>query len=189
MSLYKIVPWSNDLDLSEFYKEAEQRGFVNNSSQHMIADCFRNEREWQTWILYYKEKPVGSVVAHSFDDVMGPNSYRIAARTCVFTDKISGPYGTALRTISVITEHQNPTAQFLIPACIDWCAKGSNLYITTNESSVGTQRKVHNIFGPTLEKLGVMKRIKDVYYRGTEQTVWQLFPDRFYQELNKFPRW
>jgi hypothetical protein len=189
MSLFKVIPWTPDLELGEFYKNAAARGFENNSSQKAMVDCFKKERESRVWILYYNSKPVGSVAAHSFDDVMGPNSYRIAARTCVFTDKLDGTYGTALRTISVITEHQNPTAQFLIPACIDWCPTGSSLYITSNENSVGSQKRVHNIFGPALEKTGVMKRIKDVHYRGTMQTVWQIFPDRFYEQLNRFGRW
>jgi hypothetical protein len=187
--MFKIVPWSEDLDLDWFYQEAAKRGFSNNFSQKTLVDCFKQEREKQVWILYHQDLPIGSVAAHSFDDVMGPNSYRIAARTCVFTDKITGPYGNALRTPSVITKHQNPTSQFLIPTCIDWCPPGSNLYITSNNSSVGTQRRVHNIFGPLLEKQGVMKKIKDLYYRGLEQTVWQFFPDRFSLEISKYPRW
>lgn len=187
--MFKVIPWSEELELDEFYKDADRRGFKNNSSQKALVDCFKNEREKQVWILYFNDEPVGSVAAHSFDDVMGPNSYRIAARTCVFTDKLSGAYGSALRTISVITKHQNPTAQFLIPTCIEWAPKGSNLYITSNESLVGTQRRVHNIFGPALERQGTMKRVKEVFYRGTEQTVWQLFPDKFLAELSKYPRW
>mgnify|MGYP003347030518 CR=1 FL=1 len=31
--MYKIVPWTADLDLSEFYAEAEARGFANNANQ------------------------------------------------------------------------------------------------------------------------------------------------------------
>jgi len=187
--MYKIVPWSIDLDLKEFYKNAENKKFVNNSSKEKLVDCFNNEREKQVWILYHDDEPIGSVAAHSFDDVMGPNTYRIAARTCVFTDKIKSTYGNGLRTYKVITENQNPTAQFLIPVCIEWAPKGSRLFITSNESTVGTQRRVHNIFGPLMENQGMMKRIKTVFYRGHEQTIWELFPDRFYEVLNKYPRW
>jgi hypothetical protein len=28
-----------------------------------------------------------------------------------------------------------------------------------------------------------------VFYRGTNQTVWEIFPDKFFEELNKHPRW
>lgn len=187
--MFKIIPWSKTLDLKQFYESAARRGFNNNSNQAVLVDCFNNEKEYQVWILYYNDRPVGSVAAHSFDDVMGANTYRIAARTCVFTDMLVGPYATALRTKSVITENQNPTAQFLIPACIEWAPSGSRLFITSNESTVGTQRKVHNIFGPLMEKCGMMKRIKEVEYRGHTQTVWELFPDKFYEVLNNYPRW
>ncbi len=187
--MFKVIPWSPDLDLTDFYAEASARGFENNSTEKMLVGSFKNEREKQVWLLYFNDNPIGSVAAHSFDEVMGPNSYRIAARTCVFTDKITGVYGNALRTKSVITENQNPTAQFLIPTCIEWAPKDSKLFITSNESPVGTQRRVHNIFGPLMEKCGMMKRIKDVEYRGHVQTVWELFPDKFYEVLNKYPRW
>lgn len=189
MSFFKLIPYSENLYLDEFYTSAKIRGFANNSSKETMINCFDKERLKQVWILYYKEEPIGSVGAHSFDDIMGENSFRIAARTCIFTDKLDGPYGIALRTKSVITEHQNPTAQFLIPACIDWAPKNARLYITSNESKIGTQRRVHNIFCPLLEKQGVMKKIKDVFYRGLIQTVWNFDQHIFYQQLNSKPRW
>jgi len=184
--MYKIIPWSEELDLSSFYTEAEKRGFKNNSSRKMLIDSFKKEKDWAVWILYYNNSPVGSVAAHSFDDVMGVNSYRIAARTCVFSDKL--PL-SSLRTRNQIVTHQHVTSQFLIPICIEWAPKGSRLYITSNESEVGTQKLVHRIFAPAMEASGQMKRIKDVFYRGTQQTVWEIFPDKFYQELNKGIRW
>lgn len=183
--MFKIIPWSEKLDLAEFYAAAARKGFNNNASQQMLVDSLAKEKEWCVWILYYNNKAIGSVGAHSFPE-MGENSYRIAVRTCVFSDML--PIDT-LRTRNQIITHQHVTSQFLIPACIDWAPKGSRLYITSNESSVGTQRLVHRIFGPAMEATGQMKRITDIFYRGTEQTVWELFPDRFYEVLNKNPRW
>ena len=183
--MYKIIPWSEDLDLTDFYRLAQSKGFVNNASQQMLVDCFRKEKEWQVWILYYNDVAVGSVAAHSFPE-MGEDAYRIAARTCVFTNLL--PTNT-LRTKNQIVTHQHATSQFLIPACINWAPKSSRLFITSNENEVGTQRLVHRIFGPAIEATGQMKKIKDIFYRGTNQTVWQLFPDKFYEELNKYPRW
>ncbi len=183
--MYKMVQWSKDLDLTEFYNDAERRGFVNNASQKMLVDSLAKEREWCVWILYYNNTAVGSVGAHSFPE-MGENAYRIAVRTCIFTDKL--PL-TTLRTRNQIVTHQHATSQFLIPSCIDWAPSNSLLYITSNESDTGTQRLVHRIFGPAMEQTGQMKRIKEIFYRGTEQTVWQLFPEKFYEELNKYKRW
>lgn len=183
--MYKIIPWTSDLDLTEFYIEAEKKGFKNNANQKMLIDCFSNEREWQVWILYYNNTAVGSVAAHSFNE-MGENSYRIAARTCVLSHLL--PHDT-LRTVNQIVSHQNVTSQFLIPTCINWVPTNSKLYITSNNNDWGTQKLVHKIFGPAMEKTGQMKRIKEINYRGSLQTVWELFPDKFLNELNKNKRW
>ena len=183
--MYKIIPWTPELDLTEFYTRAEAKGFANNSTQKMLVDSLAKETEWGVWILYYNDKAVGSVGAHSFPE-MGINCYRIAARTCVFSDML--PIDT-LRTRNQIVTHQHVTSQFLIPACIEWAPEGSRLFITSNESSTGTQRLVHRIFGPAMEATGQMERVTQMLYRGTEQTVWQLYPDKFYEELEKYPRW
>ncbi len=191
-----IVPWSPDLDLTEFYSTAQSVGFLNNASQKMLVDCFNKEREKQVWILYHNDIALGSVAAHSFDE-MGNNSYRIAVRTCVLSNLLpkqiireSNSLNIGgLRTIKGIVTHQNVTSQFLIPACLDWVPKDSRLYITSNENEVGTQRLVHRIFGPAMEKTGQMKRITDIFYRGSNQTVWEFFPERFLEELNKSERW
>jgi hypothetical protein len=183
--MYKMVPWSKKLDLSEFYSIAEAKGFTNNSSQKMLVDSLAKEKEWCVWILYYNNNAIGSVGAHSFPE-MGEDAYRIAARTCVFTDYL--PTNT-LRTRNQIVTHQHVTSQFLIPACIEWTPPWASLYITSNENSAGTQRLVHNIFGPAMEASGQMKRIKDMEYRGTQQTVWELYANKFLEELDKHDRW
>jgi hypothetical protein len=183
--MYKIIPWTPELDLTEFYVTAEAKGFTNNASQKMLVDSLAKEKAWCVWILYYNDKAIGSVGAHSFPE-MGEDAFRIAVRTCVFTDLL--PMNT-LRTRNQIVTHQHVTSQFLIPACIEWTPPWADLYITSNESSVGTQRLVHNIFGPAMESSGQMERIKEIEYRGTKQTVWQLFPDKFLEELGKHPRW
>jgi hypothetical protein len=183
--MYKIIPWTEDLDLTDFYTEAAKRGFVNNASQKMLVDSLAKEEKWCVWILYYNDRAVGSVGAHSFPE-MGEDAYRIAARTCAFSDML--PLDT-LRTRNQIVTHQHVTSQFLIPACIEWAPAGSRLFITSNENETGTQRLVHRIFGPAMESTGQMKKIKDIFYRGTTQTVWELFSNRFYEELNNHARW
>lgn len=187
-SMFKIIPWSPDLDLTEFYATAQKKGFLNNASKKMLVDSLLREEHWQVWMLYQNDRAVGSVAAHTFPE-MGARAYRIAARTCVFTDHLEGSYGQGLRTIRVITHHQNPTSQFLIPQCIEWAPKGSDLFITTNENAVGTQRAVHRVFGPALERKGIMERVKEITYRGSVQTVWRLNPDRFLEDLARYPRW
>jgi hypothetical protein len=125
-----MIPWSEHLDLTDFYQEAAKRGFVNNSSQQAMIDCFRNEREWRVWIMLYNNQPVGSVAAHTIDE-----GYRICARTCLFSDLL--PKNT-LRTRNQIATHQHYTAQYLMPACIAWAK--DPMYITSHPSEVGTQQ-------------------------------------------------
>lgn len=184
--MYRIVEWSEDLDLTEFYQEAEIRGFVNNSSQKSMIDCFRNEKLWKAWILYHNDQAVGSVVAHSFDNVMGYGSYRVLARTCTFGS--ARPNSGLVTTKKLIAEHQNLTDQFLLPACISWTGK-DNIYATSNESTVASQRLVHRYYFPTLEKIGIVERVKEVHYRHTDQTVWKIYGDRFLENLERYPRW
>jgi hypothetical protein len=178
--MYKIIPWSDDLDLTEFYAEASRRGFVNNSSQETMIDCFRNEHKWCVWILYYGDKAVGSVAAHSIIE-----GYRICARTCVLTNLLPT---TTLRTRNQIINHQHITAQFFMPACIEWVGD-NDMYITTHPSEVGTQRLVHTVWGPSLEKTGVLTRAFEREYRGHLQTFWKLNTNVFLTQLKENKKW
>lgn len=184
--MYKIVDWTSTLDLTEFYSEAALKGFYNNSSQKVMIDCFKNEKSWKAWILYQEEKAIGSVVAHTFDDVMGEGSFRVLARTCTFGN--ARPNGGLITTKKLIAEHQNLTDQFLLPTCISWAGK-KNIYATSNDSKVASQRLVHRHYFPTLEKIGIVERIKEVHYRHTDQTVWKINADKFLENLERYPRW
>lgn len=186
--MFEIVEYNDSIDLTEFYLEAEQRGFHNNASKKMLIDSISKEREWKVWILYYNsyynKQIVGTTAAHSLD-IMGDNCYRIAARSCIFTDK-TPRRGHTLR--KDIVRHQNPTSQFLIPACIEW-KPDSNLYITSNEHEQGTQKQVHKIFCPALEKSGCLIREAEKEYRGHKQTFWKLNINAYYKQLVEFGRW
>ena len=175
--MYKIIPWTEELDLTDFYRYCTAKGFVNNSSQKAMVDCFRNEREWQVWILYYNDVAVGSVAAHSIDE-----GYRICARTCVLSELL--PLNT-LRTRNQIATHNHVTAQFFMPSCIEWVNNKGEMYITSHPSEVGTQRLVHTVWGPTMERVGVVSRAFEKEYRGHMQTFWKLNPDVFLEQLEK----
>lgn len=185
--MLRLVEWNSKLNLNDFYKIAESKGFFNNSNQSVMVDCFKKEKRWNVWMLYKDDTAVGSVAAHTFDDVMGEGSYRILSRVCVF------PEATALEKGLVspfkrIQTHQHVTDQYYMPQCIEW-AKTDKLYATSNDSTVGKQNLVHTVYFPTLEKMGIVKKVKDVFYRGIDQTVWQIYPDIFYESINRFPNW
>ena len=193
---YKIIPYEENLDLANFYQNAKQKGFANNSSKKILIDSISKEREWQVWFLQYKNKIVGSTAAHSFDE-MGENSYRILARTCVFTDEL--PINN-VRTKKQIVEHQSVTPQFFMPACIEWVGlqgkpyggyslDNKKLYITTNENEEGSQKLVHKIWAPMLAKSGCLEYVKDLNYRNTPQSIWRLNPRVFLSQLYKQRLW
>ena len=184
--MFKLVEWHKDLELSEFYTEADRRGFKNNSSQKAMIECFHNEREWNAWILYNDNRPIVSVAAHSFDDVM-PGGYRILTRVCTFAEERKDK--GLITPKRLVAQHQNLTDQFMLPQCIEWVSGRGRMFATSNASKEASQRLVHSYYFPTLAKLGIVEKIKDVHYRHTDQTVWEIHPDKFYENLNRYTRW
>lgn len=182
--MYKLVPWTAELDLTDFYAEAAARGFENNASQFAMVERIQREREWAVWILYQNDRAIGSVAAHSLDIL--PNAYRICARTCTFAE--ARPSHGLITTRRLIEQHQNLTAQFFIPACIEWCGADSNMYISSHPSTIGTQNIVHNLYCPTLEKINTLSNAGDYLYRGHVQTFWKLNAEVFLDQLGKYPR-
>jgi hypothetical protein len=75
-----------------------------------------------------------------------------------------------------------------MPACIEWVGN-NDMYITTHPSEIGTQRLVHTIGGPSLEKTGVLTQAFVKEYRGHVQTFWRLNTSVFLEQLNKVPKW
>lgn len=188
--MYKLVTWTPDIDLkmSAFYAEAARRGFENNASRKMLVESIAKSNRWCVWVLYCNDRIVGTAAAHSLPE-LGENAYRICARTCVLTDLLDGVYGRALRTKSVITEHQNPTAQFFMPAQIAWAGEDANLYISTNSSKVASQQSVNTTFAKLLENTNVLSLATTMDYRGHEQKFWKLNTKLFLVQLNNKPRW
>ena len=183
--MYKLIPYSDDLDLSEFYATAKERGFDNNADKHMLVETIAKEDKWQVWMLLYDNKIVGSTAAHSFPE-MGANSYRIAVRTCAFTDMM--PIRHA-RTRQGVVEHKHVSPQFFMTAGIEYFGKSNNFFITSNGNAAGTQRRVHRTWAPLLQREGTLSKECDLHYRGTDQTVWRVNVDKFYEDLDRYGRW
>ena len=166
--MYEIREYNENLDLTYFYNKCK-------------------EKEFKLWILYNNNKPIGSTALHSFDDIMGSNSYRICARTCVITEDT---HLHNIRTLSkTILQHQNITSQIFIPVCLDYTKNKGTVYITTSDKDIASMKNVHNIYAPALCKKGILKKIKDVFYKGTQQTIWELIPNVFYDSLKNHQKW
>lgn len=187
--MYKILEFSDNLVLDDFYKLAHAKGYNNNTSKEVLYDTFAHCERFQTWILYYNESAVASVSAHSLEElgILG-EAYRIAARTCVLADLTERPKN--LRTENTIfTQHQHLTAQVLIPLCIEWAGRDKDLYISTNENDTGKQKAVHKKYCPSLLKSGVLEEPIELEYRLSIQCFWKMNVDVFYNQLrpNQWP--
>jgi hypothetical protein len=185
--MFELKEWNEELDLTDFYKESLRKGFVNNSSQKRMIDCFRNEPIWNAWILYYNNKAIGSVAAHSFFDVMGEKSYRILTRTCSFAEY--SPLKGLITPKKLVAEHQNFTDQFFVPKCVEWVGSNNRMFATSNESTDASQKLVHKYYFPTLEKKNLARKVKQIFYRDINQTVWEIYPKEFLTDLEKYPKW
>jgi hypothetical protein len=185
--MYEIKEYNENLDLTYFYNKCKEKGFVNNSSKSKLIKNLNKEKEFKLWILYYNDKPIGSVGLHSFENVMGVNSFRICARTCVITEDT---HLNGIRTLSkTILQHQNITSQIFIPVCLNYIKNKGNVYISTCDKDIASMKGVHNVYAPALSKKDILKKVKEVFYKGTQQTIWQLMPDVFLNDLNKYSKW
>jgi hypothetical protein len=186
--MYKIKEYSPDLDLSDYYRYAHERGFYNNDSREKLVDTWLHMNRWNLWFVYYGDKIVGSVVSHSLEElgILG-DAYRIAVRTCSFDDLTKDRPG--LRTANaVINRHQTITGQLLLPLCIEWAGRNKDLYISSNENDVGTQKIVHRRYCPGLQKIGVVEPPIDLEYRGAIQSFWKFNANVYYEQL-KHNQW
>lgn len=184
--MYRIQEYNQTLDLDDFYRLAHDRKFYNNDSKEKVVDTWKHMDRWQVWFLYFDDQIVGSIAAHSLEElgVLG-DAYRIAARTCTFDDLTK--QRTSLRTANtIIAKHQNLTAQFLLPLCIEWAGKDKDLYISSNENDTGTQKYVHRLYCPGLRKIGILEDPVDLEYRRAIQSFWRLNVDEFYNQMENY---
>lgn len=187
--MFYLKEWSKDLDLDGFYRRCASKGFINNSSEKKLIKPFKNKNEWNCWILYSDNTPIGSTIAHSFDDIMGPGTYRILARTCTFQEY--SPVDSVITINMMAGKHQNFSDQFFFPECLEW-AGDSRVFATSNGGEitpVESQRLVHNYYFPKLESLGLVTKIDTMVYKNTLQTIWEIHKKEFLEHLDQYPRW
>lgn len=184
--MFKLVPFSPELDLTTFYEECTRRGFTNNNSQKVMVDCLDKETRKQMYILYKGDVACGAVGSHTLPE-LGENAYRICVRACAFPEY--RPNQNVVSAGIFFKQHQSVVSQYFIPQCIEFAGRESDMYISSHPSNVGTQRIVHNFYGPLMEKAGYLTRHCELEYRGHLQTFWKLNTERFLEDLSKTYRW
>jgi hypothetical protein len=184
--MFRIHEYSDSLNLDKFYRTATERKFYNNNSKERLIDTFKHLDFWKVWIVYYNEIAVGSVAAHSLEElgILG-DAYRIGARLCSF-DNLIGERKTLRTANTVLAKHQSLTSQLLVPICIDYLGKDKDLYLSTNENEIGTQRLVHRIACPIWRKIGVLSDPIELEYRSTIQSFWRVNTEEFYHQMETY---
>jgi hypothetical protein len=180
---YKLEIYNGTQDLTDFFKEAVKKGFYNNSSKEILIDTFNHLENSTLFLLYYKDKIIGTSISHSLKElgILGNDAYRIAARTCLLPhDKINKVY-----TYNQIKHHQGPAPQMLMPVCIEYVGRDKPLYISSNENESGSQKSVHRLYCPLMNKIGVLDNPIELEYRLNIQSFWKLNVDEYYRQLNE----
>lgn len=186
---YNLEIYNGSQDLTDFFKGAAEKEFYNNSSKEMLIDYIAKYEDSTLFLLYYKDRIVGTSVSHSLKElgILGKDAYRIAARTCVLNDRIGGE-----RAHTVHNYRHSPmnhwTSQMLTPICIAH-AIDKPVYITTNTSEIGSQNKVHRIWSKIMCDQGYLKNPVEFEYKGLFQTFWKVNTDFYLKKLkeNQWP--
>ena len=53
--MFSVKEFSEQLDLTEFYKTAKERGYYNNCNQTVLHDNMKHLNDYKTFLLYYEE--------------------------------------------------------------------------------------------------------------------------------------
>jgi len=191
--MWRVEIYNETQDLTNFFLEAEKKGYYNNSNIKILLSSFKkNEEETTLFLLYNFENIVGCVISHRLNglEILGKNAYRIGARICILSHLIQGNRNhRTLRSLRKAPKpHDHISAQFLIPACIEHCGRDKPLYISTHSSSIAKQRSVHKYFAPEWHKQGFLEDPVELEYKGTFQFFWKFNVDAYYEEMRD-ERW
>lgn len=189
--MWKVEKYDGTQDLDFFFKEAEKKKFFNNSNKQMLLDSLE-EDDSILFLLYNNNRIIGTTACHKLNglEILGKSAYRIAARICVLSNLIEGPrnHNTLRNLRGAPRPHDHPSAQFLIPACIEHCGRDKPLYISTHASPIAKQRAVHTRWAPEWKRQGFLEDPIELEYRGTFQSFWKFKVDAYYNEM-KDERW
>ena len=180
--MFSIKEFSEDLDLTKFYKTAEERGYYNNCNQTVLHDNMKHLNDYKTYLLYWSKTVVGSVCLHSLEElnILGDNAYRIGVRTCMLSHLIDGPKALLVQNYRRAPMNHY-TSQFLLPMCIKYCGADKPLYISTNDNEAGSQLKVHRTWATIMNKLGYLDDPIELDYRNNFQNFWKLNTEFYLQ--------
>jgi len=184
--LYRLEIYNGTQDLTEFYAGAEAKGFYNNHNKTVLIDYIKNYEDATLFLLYYKDKVVGTSVSHSLKQlgILGKDAHRISARTCVLNNLIDGE-----RAHAVHNYRHSPmnhwTSQMLTPVCMYYVGLDKPQYISTNTLDTGSQSKVHKIWSKIMHNQGYLRDPIELEYKGAFQTFWRVDVEYYLKKLEE----
>lgn len=184
--MFSIKEFSDQIDLTDFYSKAYEKGYYNNCNQTVLHDNMQHFNDYKTFLLYWDDVVVGSVCLHSLEElnILGENAYRIGARTCVFNELIGGAQKHKVHNYN----HRplnHATAHILLPMCIKYCGLDTPMYISTNNSKIGSQIKVSRVWAKVMSRHGYIYDPVELDYRNNFQTFWKVNAKKWIDDLKE----
>jgi len=159
----QVKPLSPDIDLTDFFQEANQLNYNDNNSYNRLHS--------QVFVLLKNGLVKGMCIAHKFED-----GYRILSRMCIVPSFYEESF---IPTLTYVKKY-HPVIN-LMTTCVKYC-KDNPMYITTSDSNKGGQRLVHKIWAPMMENMKILKYVKPIVYRKSNQHLWKVNKTEFIKQ-------
>lgn len=175
--MWKLEIYNGTQNLSQWFKDAAEKNYTNNSSHEMLVDYLQDEDDATLFLLYNNDRIVGNFVTHRLRSlgILGADAHRIAARMCVINDHILGPRKiSGLRSMNAENCHDHINHQFLYSVGLQYLGLNTPMYVSSHPSSVGSQKIVHHKYCPKLKQLGLLEDPIELEYRGHFQYFWKV---------------
>jgi hypothetical protein len=170
-------------DLDFFCSSCDLHGYKNNNSFDAMRLDWCLEKGGQFFLTYHAGIIISVSGCHPLPEI-GPNTYRILFRGATLKN-----YQNLLGILSKTHMTSIPFYEH-IPLALDWAKdKASNFVITTNWSNpngIESMSRSHSVLG-LLARQGIVDcMVEKVNLFYTDQTVWKLNVEKYFDAREKF---
>lgn len=171
----KILSTAHESELHIFCAECKKLGYKNNSSLKELR--WEKTKQWgEFWGAWYNEKLISIAGAHPLPEV-SDTAIRVLFRGC----QLHSPYN------GISPNHMNSIPfRNILPYQIKKYIN-RDLYITTNihKDNSGKMHRTHKVM-QLLSKKGIVDLcIEDMIIYNTNQSVWKLNKERYFEIRNR----
>lgn len=188
---FNVVPYSPELDLTEFYQNAQAQGYV----KHTTPEVFNYDRELraQAWVVYQDGHPIASFAAHTMfprPEFKGTIAYMVWNSMCVLRYTPIGTFGPR----AFWDGYQNFNAQVVAPTCINWVYEQEgttdvDMFTSHSHKRKPPYDKTINIMSRHWGRMGIVSHWKDSEINGETVEWWRVDHKLFMEGFNNNPKW